>query len=100
MPQKTHINCLICNSGIDINHTGEIKVEQRLPADELSDAAQYVLLKVPQITRRGKPVLLRDVAQLTGYSVSHTQRIMRELSQAGYVTLRPKGKRQHAYLVG
>lgn len=97
---KTHINCLICGSGIDITHTGPIEVEQQISVCDLSDAAQYVLLKVPQIARRGKPVLLRDVAELTGYSVSHTQRIMRELAQAGYVTIRPKGTRQHAYLVG
>jgi len=74
--------------------------DARVQVFALSPVAVSLLECAPPSFKRGQPVAVRLLAELTGYSETHVRRGLFELQRAGYVARIPFGKRGRSQFVG
>lgn len=74
--------------------------DPRVRVLDLSPVAVALLTYAPPRFKRGQPVSVRLLAELSGYSDTHVRRGLLELMRAGYVTRVPFGKRGRSQFVG
>lgn len=66
-------------------------------AEKMSPVAFRILQVAPERFRRGTPLLIKDMARLTGYSQTQVHRGYRELARLGYLQTIPAKRKGNHY---